>query len=734
VYIKRLYLGLFLCLFILISLDIAFARNPKKEYMNTNKLINEKSPYLLQHAHNPVDWYPWGEEAFQKAKKENKPIFLSIGYATCHWCHVMEDESFTNVEVADILNKYYISIKVDREERPDIDNIYMSAVMAMTGSGGWPLSVFLTPDRKPFYGGTYYAPQDQFERPGFKTILKSIADSWENRRSEVINSSESLTKMIETMANQESTESGVLTKAILREAYTQFLHRFDPSHGGFGKAPKFPTAHSLSFLLRYWIKEDEKTALEMVETTLNDMANGGIYDHIGWGFHRYSTDAQWRVPHFEKMLYDQALISRAYLEAYQATGKEEFAQNARDTFEYILRDMTHAKGGFYSAEDADSPIPDNPTKKSEGAFYLWSSLEIEDILGKDTAEIFNYYFNVEENGNALHDQFGEFTGKNILYILYTIEETANRYKKSPKEIKNILEDAKQKLFDVRSKRPRPFLDDKILVDWNGLMISSLAFGGRVLNDSRYIKAAEKSAKFLLKELLQEDGKLLHRWRDGQAAIDGTIEDYAFFIHGLLDLYEATFNIEYLKTSKVLAHNMIDLFWDDASGGFFFTATTAERLIVRQKDVYDGAIPSGNSFAALDLIRLSKFTMEKEFEEKANELLRVFSTMISQMPTGYAQMLIALDFVLGPSKEIGISGDINSKEAKEMIKVIYKHFIPNKILAFHPPVDTDNKVVSLIPFLKEQLPLGGKTTVYVCENYTCKLPATSVSKLNALLTE
>lgn len=708
-----------------------------------NRLIHEKSPYLLQHAHNPVDWYPWGEEAFQKARKEDKPIFLSIGYSTCHWCHVMEEESFSNPEIAAIMNKYFVSIKVDREERPDIDSIYMSAVMAMTGGGGWPLNVFLTMDLKPFYGGTYFPPADRWGRPGLKTILNSISDAWKNRRDEVLRSGDSLTQAIQQQMATKDMKAFPLDKETLKKAYTQFLQRFDPAYGGFAGAPKFPMGHSLSFLLRYWGRTAETKALEMAEKTLGEMSKGGIYDHIGGGFHRYSTDGQWRVPHFEKMLYDQAILSKAYLEAYQATGKEEYAQTAREIFEYVLRDMTMPLGGFYSAEDADSYLIENPKEKKEGAFYLWSNDELINVLGKRQAEIFAYYFGIESKGNAPNDPGGEFSaeggaasggkGKNILYIAHSSEETARRFKNSPKEIDKVIKTAKEKLFSARSKRPRPHLDDKILVSWNGLMISALSFGCYVLHEPRYRKAAEDAAKFILKNLVRKDGRLLHRYRQRESAILGTIEDYAFFIYGLIDLYEAAFNPDYLKEAKRLTEEMLALFWDEAGGGFFFTAGDAEKLLTRQKEIYDGAIPSGNSIAALDLIRLGRLIMEKEFEIKVDAMFKAFSQKVNSSPQGFTQMLIALDFLWGPSREIVIVGDRQIEATREILNTIYERFIPNKVVAFRPADESEVKrIIGLIPFVKNQLPIEGKTTVYVCENYTCKFPVTDKEKLIKLL--
>ena len=709
-----------------------------------NRLIKEKSPYLLQHAHNPVDWYPWGAEAFLKAKKEDKPVFLSIGYSTCHWCHVMEEESFSSPEIAKILNKYFVSIKVDREERPDIDNIYMSAVIAIAGSGGWPLTVFLTPDKNPFYGGTYFPAEDRWGRPGLKNILNSIADAWKNRRDEILRSGESLTQAIQQQSAASGKKGFPLDKETLKKSYDQFLQRFDSAYGGFGSAPKFPMGHSISFLLRYWKRSNESKSLEMAEKTLTSMSKGGVYDHIGGGFHRYSTDGQWRIPHFEKMLYDQAILAKTYLEAYQATRKEEYARIAREIFEYVLRDMRDPEGGFYSAEDADSPSLEDPNTKKEGAFYLWGKDEIINVLEKEQGEIFCYYFGVEPNGNALSDPQGEFSRhsgipplagkeKNILYKAHTKEEAAQKFRKSVEEIEKIIREAKEKLFVVRSKRPRPHLDDKILTDWNGLMISSLAFGSRVLDEPRYREAAEKSSQFILKHLIGKDGRLLHRYRNGESAIAGTIEDYAFFIHGLFDLYEATFNPEYLKRSKRLANEMVGFFWDDSGGGFFFTSVDAEKLIIRQKETYDGAIPSGNSVAALDLIRLGRLTMEKGFEEKAEFLFKTFSGEISQMPNVYPQMLIALDFALGPSKEIVIAEGKDKEKSLAMLKTIYERFIPNKVVVLSSIGEKGQEgITELIPFIKNQAALEDKTTVYVCASYICKSPTTSISKMKEVL--
>lgn len=706
-----------------------------KQQFYTNRLINEKSPYLLQHAHNPVNWYPWCNEAFEKAIKEDKPIFLSIGYSACYWCKVMEDESFSNLEIAEIMNKYFISIKVDREERSDIDNIYMSAVIAMTGSGGWPLTVFITPGKKPFFGGTYFPPEDKWGKLGLKTILNLIAELWDKNRDKILESSQYLTQALKEQVESKDKEVIQLNEEVLNKTYLLFLQRFDSRYGGFNGAPKFPSAHSLSFLLRYWKRTGENKALEMVEKTLTEMAKGGIYDHLGSGFHRYSTDIKWQIPHFEKMLYDQALLSKVYLEAYQVTGKEKYGKTAKETFDYILNCLTHPQGGFYSSESAYSPLLENPEKEKEGAFYLWSRDEIIKILEKEQGEIFCYHFGVEANGNFFEDHFGEFNNKNVLYISHTLEETAKKFNKKLEDLKLILEKAKSKLYRIRSQRPKPHLDDKILTNWNGLMISSLAFGSRVLDETRYIKAAEKAAQFILKNLKKEDCKLFHRFRDEEAGIRGNIEDYAFFIYGLIDLYEATFNIDYLKEAKDLAKEMLNSFWDRQEEGLFFSADDAESIIFRQKESYDGALPSGNSIAALDLLRLGRLTMERDFEEKAEAILKAFSKDISRMPIAYSQMIIALDFLLGKSKEIIIAGEMETEETQKMLEIVYKKFIPNKVVSFLPKDEKKAEcVVNLIPFIKEHLPLEGKNSVYICENYSCKFPITDIKKLEEFLNE
>lgn len=702
----------------------------------TNRLIHEKSPYLSQHAHNPVDWYPWGEEAFKKAKTEDKPIFLSVGYSTCHWCHVMEEESFSNPAIAKIMNDSFVSIKVDREERPDVDNIYMQAVMTMTGSGGWPMTVFLTPDLKPFYGGTYFPPDDRWGRPGLTSLLNTISERWKDKRTELLQSSEQLTRSIQASAEIKAAASQNLDANTLKLAYEQLRSNYDSTYGGIGGAPKFPRSHLLSFLLRFWKRSGNTESLAIVEKTLKEMAKGGVYDHIGGGFHRYSTDNRWHVPHFEKMLYDQALLAKTYLEAYQITKKEEYARTAREIFEYVLQDMTGSYGAFYSAEDADSaPDPAHPKEKSEGAFYIWSKDEINTALDVERAEIFNYIYDVKYGGNIAQDPHGEFGSKNVLHIVHSVDEAAAKFQKTSDQIQAALNDSKKILFDIRSKRLRPHLDDKVLTDWNGLMISSFAFGSRVLNEPRYMEAAKKAADFLLEKMKRKDGRLMHRYRDGEVAIPGFIEDYAFFTHGLFDLYEATFDPLYLEEAQFFAKEMIPLFWDGKSGGFYFRGTDSENLIAHSKELYDGAIPSGNSVATLSLLRIGRLTFDQKLENKARDTIDAFSTQIARYPSSFPQMLIALDFAFGPSREIVIAGESDDAGTRKMIGAVYDRFLPNKVVALHPEKgESVQKIEELSPFVKGQTALGGKPTAYVCKNYVCNFPTTDIAKLEQLLTD
>ncbi|MHC4632080.1 MAG: thioredoxin domain-containing protein [Planctomycetota bacterium] len=683
----------------------------------TNRLIKETSPYLLQHAHNPVDWYPWGTEAFELAKKEDKPVFLSIGYSTCHWCHVMEYESFENERIAEIMNEHFVSIKVDREQRPDVDRIYMNAVQMMTGSGGWPLSAFLTPDGKPFYGGTYFPPTDRYGRPGFERVLLSIADAWKNRRQELVDSADKLSEVLTSLIGP--TEREKLSPEMLKSGFDYFRDTFDGTNGGFGIAPKFPQPTNLSMLLSYWHRTANTQALQMVEKTLDAMAKGGIYDHIGGGFHRYATDARWLVPHFEKMLYDQALLSKVYLQAYQITKNRKYATIAREIFDYVLRDMTDADGGFYSAEDADS-------EGKEGTFYVWDQKQIDSVLDKDEARIFNAYYGVTAKGN-----FEE--GKTILNIATPIKQVGEKFKKDHTAIAGILTTARTKIFNARAERIRPHRDDKVITAWNGLMTSSLAYGGAVLQEEKYIKAAERAAKFIL-DVLHKNGRLMRYYRDGHVVEPAFLDDYAFMIMALLDLYEVTFDAKWLIEAKELSEEMIEFFADNEQGGFFLTGKDAEKLIARNKPGSDGAIPSGNSIAALALLKLGRLTMNQHFSEQGGKAIELFSQQLKQSPAYSSAMLIALNFWIGPTQEIVIAGNSDTPETKQMLKLVYDRFLPNAVVLFHDHGEAGSAIEKIVPFIKSQTSIDGKATAYVCENYVCKKPINEIDDLDKMLSD
>ncbi|MGD8499506.1 MAG: thioredoxin domain-containing protein [Phycisphaerales bacterium] len=684
-------------------------------HKHTNRLINETSPYLLQHAHNPVDWYPWGTEAFERAQKEDKPIFLSIGYSTCHWCHVMEHESFESEQIAKIMNEHFVSIKVDREQRPDVDQIYMNAVVMMTGSGGWPLSIFLTLEGKPFFGGTYFPPKDIYGRPSFERVLLSIAEAWKNKRRELVNSAGRLSELLQSPSAPAEKEK--LSPEILKTAFDHFRHTFDAVNGGFGAAPKFPQPTNLSMLLCYWHRTAETEALHMVEETLDAMARGGIYDHIGGGFHRYATDARWLVPHFEKMLYDQALLSKVYLQAYQITKKQRYASTAREVFDYVLRDMTDGDGGFYSAEDADS-------EGEEGTFYLWDPEQIAHILDKDQARLSNARYGITDRGNFEK-------GKSILHITASTKQLEEEFQKDQATIENALSSARAKLFEERSKRIRPHRDDKVITAWNGLMISSLAYGGTVLDEHKYIEAAKRSAEFML-STLHKNGRLMRYYRDGQVVEHAFLDDYAFMTMGLLDLYEATFDTKWLVEANKLSEEMIELFADSEQGGFFLAGKDSEKLIALTKPSSDGAIPSGNSVAALALLKLGRLTMSQHFTQQGSRILEAFSAQLAASPAYSSTMLTALNFSLGPTSEIIIAGNTDAADTKQMLKLARSKFLPNAVVLLYDQDEADATVYEIVPFMKNQTAIGGKATAYVCENYACKRPVNSIGELEGLL--
>ena len=687
-----------------------------------NRLIQEKSPYLLQHADNSVDWYPWGADAFTKAQSENKPIFLSIGYSTCHWCHVMAHESFEDLEVGKLMNETFVSIKVDREERPDIDAVYMKVCQMMTGSGGWPLTIIMTPDKEPFFAATYIPRESRFGLIGMLDLIPRIKDLWSTRQTEVLDSASQITGALRQASSDLSNEE--LSESTLHLTYEQLASRFDQENGGFSIAPKFATPHNLLFLLRYWARTGNEQSLHMVEKTLQAMRSGGIYDHIGFGFHRYSTDTQWLVPHFEKMLYDQAMLAMAYTEAYQVTGKDEYAQTAREIFAYILRDMTAPDGGFYSAEDAD-------TDGEEGKFYLWTHQEITQVLSVEEANLATIAFSIKKDGN-----FSETDGRenisNILHLTETLEELATNLNISVHELKKNLEKIRKKLFTYREKRVHPHKDDKILADWNGLMVAALSKGAQVLNEPQYANAAKRAIDFTFNNMLMLDGRLLHRFRDGQAALPAYIDDYAFLIYGMLELYETSFDSRYLEGAIALNGDLIDHFWDDDEGGFYFTADDSESLLIRQKEIYDGAIPSGNSVAMLNLLRLARITGNHDFEEKAARIGRAFATNVRQSPFAYTQLMVALDFAIGPCYEVIIVGDPQSDDTREMLDAIRRRFIPNKVVMLRQIEQESPEIEHIAPFTKNLTSIDGKATAYVCLNYKCKRPTTDTRAMLELL--
>lgn len=693
-----------------------------KEQRKPNRLINEKSPYLLQHAYNPVDWYPWGEEAFEKAKNENKPIFLSIGYSTCHWCHVMAHESFEDEEVAQLMNRAFVCIKVDREERPDIDNIYMTVCQIILGRGGWPLNIIMTPGRKPFFAGTYIPKKSRFSQTGMLELVPRIEEIWNKQHEEVLDSAEKITSTIQNMISESAGEG--IGEAIMEDVYDELLSSFDSEYGGFERAPKFPTPHKISFLLRYWRRSGNPEALHMVEYTLDNMYRGGIHDHLGSGFHRYSTDNMWVVPHFEKMLYDQALIAIAYTENYQVTGKKLYKEAAEGILDYVLRDLTSPEGGFYCGEDAD-------VEGEEGTYYLWTLEEIRNILSPEDSKLITKVFNLKEGGNFEEEIRGKKTGTNLLYMPLSLESLAAELKISIEEIESRVKLIKGKLLEARNERKRPARDDKILTDWNGLMIAAFAKGFQTFGKEKYLKAAEKAADFILKNFYSPDKRLLHRYRDGVAGISGAADDYAFLIHGLLELYETGFELRYLKAAICLNRELLEHFWDPAHGGLYFTADDSESLIFRKKEFTDAAIPSGNSIEMLNLLRLSRMTADPELEDIAEGLERAFSKLIRKIPSGYTQFLSALDFGLGPAYEVVISGKHEAPDTGHMLEELWSYFIPNKVLVFRPE-GKDPEITNLATYTKMQVPIEGKATAYVCQNYECQLPTTEINEMLKML--
>jgi len=704
--------------------------------MHANRLAREKSPYLLQHAHNPVDWYPWGDEAFEKARAENKPIFLSIGYSTCHWCHVMERESFENDRIAALLNREFVPIKVDREERPDVDRIYMTFVQATTGGGGWPMSVWLTPELKPFFGGTYFPPENRYGHAGFASVLTQLADAWRSQRDQIVDSARDIVEQLHKAVSVAPARPGapVLDPALLESGFFVFRRTFDTRLGGFGGAPKFPRPSVHNFLLRHYARTRNQEALDMVLLTLREMAKGGMHDQLGGGFHRYSVDERWFVPHFEKMLYDQAQLAVSYLEAFQITADAAFAATARRIFDYVLRDITDEGGAFYSAEDADSAIdPARPAVKGEGAFYIWSAEEIRARVAAPAAAWFAWRYGIEESGNVAHDPHGEFTGKNILYQAHTLEETSARFGVPLEEVRAALVQTEQILFQARAPRIRPHLDDKILTAWNGLMISAFALGGSVLDEPRYAEAARRAAEFVIARMYDpQTGILLRRYREGQALIPGFLDDYALFAQALLDLYEAQFDRRHLDLAIRLTDKQRELFEDTAQGAFFSTADGDSSLVLRVKDDYDGAEPSGNSVGLANLLRLAQITGRADFRESADRLLAAFASRLSVAPAAIPQMLAACEFRASEPRQIVIAGERGAGDTRALVRVLHARFLPHRIVLLIDSEDTRAALAAGVPAIASMRPLDGRAAAYVCRDFSCQLPVSGADALAELL--
>ena len=678
-----------------------------------NRLTLESSPYLLQHAHNPVNWYPWSEEAFDLAKKEGKPVFLSIGYSTCHWCHVMAHESFEDPEIARVINDIFVPIKVDREERPDVDQIYMTVCQAMTGRGGWPLTIFLTPDKKPFFAATYIPKNGRLGSMGLRELLPKVGDLWKKDRKILLQSADKVTGLLKSAYTAEAAPGSVLREPTLTRAFEDLRRVFDFINGGFGTAPKFPTPHNIYFLLRFWGRGGDNSALEMVEITLQSLRLGGIYDHVGFGFHRYSTDAAWKVPHFEKMLYDQALLSMAYAEAFQATGNDDYSLTCREILRYVQRMLTSSKGAFYSAEDAD-------THGVEGEFYLWTSQEIKDVLGEDFA-LFSRVFDISNRGNFEGD-------KNILWLRSSLKDTSSVLEIPEKDLRDRLEAMRQKLFSVRESRIHPGRDDKILTDWNGLMIAAFAKAFLALGERDYAEAARKAADYILENHRDPEGRLFHSLKGtrekGTIGTRANLEDYAFFIWGLIELYEALLDARYLRAALDLQREMLSHYWDEKGGGFFFTPDYGEELLTRQKEAYDGAIPSGNAVAALDMLRLSHLSGDPSGEERAQSIFKAFSGSVQASPLAHTMLMTALDMALGPSREVAI---VEGQGLEEMLGAVRSRFAPNDVVLL-----VDEETRDIAEFTGAMAQIEGKATAYVCIEHSCELPTANLSKMLEML--
>jgi uncharacterized protein YyaL (SSP411 family) len=684
---------------------------PKRE-KKPNRLIHEKSPYLLQHAYNPVDWYPWSEEAFEKAKAQDKPVFVSIGYSSCHWCHVMEKESFDDDEVARLMNQAFVSVKVDREERPDLDSAYMAVCQVMGRSCGWPLNIIMTPDKNPVFAASYVPKNSRFGLVGMVDFIPQIVEIWKTRRSELEATGSDIKHSIEVM--EKRSVGGELGKDVLDDAYERFILSFDAQNGGFGRAPKFPTPHNLLFLLRYWNRTKEKTALAMVEKTLRTMRLGGIFDQVGFGFHRYSTDAEWLVPHFEKMLYDQALLALAYTEAYQATGAEKFKLTAKEVLEYVLRDLVSSEGGFYTAEDADS-------EGEEGKFYLWNEEEIRKTLSSEDADLAVRLFGIKTEGNYA-ESARKRNGKNILHLSKPLAQVASESNLSLDELILRLGRIRNLLFEIREKQVHPEKDNKILADWNGLMIATLARAGQVFSEPQYLQAAVKALTFILDKMKDKSGTLYHRYAKGEKAVNGFLDDYAFLVWGLMEIYEACFEDRYLQAALELNKTMVARFWDEKDGGFFFTAKDMENAVARRKEVYDGAVPSGNSVALLNLLRLARLTGELAYEKMASQIIKMFSEDVKRAPATHTFMLLGVDFAVGPTYNVILVGGPHEDSMQSMLKPLKANYLPNMVVLLQQSGSAG------LGYEK----IEDKATAYVCHDQTCMPPTNKAEKMLELL--
>jgi uncharacterized protein YyaL (SSP411 family) len=690
-----------------------------------NRLANEKSPYLLQHADNPVDWYPWGDEAFEKARAEDKPIFLSIGYATCHWCHVMEHESFEDPEVAALMNEVFVNIKVDREERPDIDQVYMTVCQMLTGSGGWPLTVIMTPDKEPFFAGTYFPRESRYGRIGMVDLVPKVRTIWTTEREKLMESAEQIADRLATVSQPR--ESGAADPNLPDRAYRELAGRYDATHGGFGSAPKFPSPHNLILLARYSANRDQPFALKMVDHTLTKMRRGGIFDQVGFGFHRYSTDAEWLVPHFEKMLYDQAMLVLASTEAALAGGAADHRRTVDEVVTYVLRDMTSPEGGFYSAEDADS-------EGEEGTFYLWSFDQLASALGTDDAAFAAEVWNATSEGNFAEESSGEKTGSNILHRDDDDPAIAVRMELEPGAFAARIENVRSGLFEDRENRIHPLKDDKVLADWNGLMVAALAKAGRVFSEPSYIEAARASLGFVLETMRDEAGRLYHRWRDGELSVRAFLDDHVFLIFAALELYDATLETGYLEQALELQATADTLFWDVESGGYFFSPTDGEELLVRQKEIYDGAIPSGNSVAAMNLLRMARLTGRTELADRAETIFEVFAADTTRGASAHSHLADAMLFASSRSLEIVIAGEPGGDDTEALLAEVRSSYLPQAVTLLVPPGSYGDTVRELAPFTEHHAPIDGKAAAYVCRNYACEMPVTDPVELRKLLME